>query len=59
MGKLGGKLGAVALLLLLLLLLVFSGPGDGVEGGFSLCGDSGNWLESSSMDETLPCAWLW
>lgn len=39
-------------------LVAFSGPGDGDKGGFSLCGDSGNWLESSSIDDILPCAWL-
>lgn len=55
--------GVLLELLVVLLLLVFVGtlsrPGDdGVDGGFSLCGDSGNWLwlESSSMDEILPCA---
>lgn len=49
----------VGVLLELLVMIAFSKPGDdGVDGGFSLCGDSGNWLwlESSSIDEILPCA---
>lgn len=49
----------LVVLLVLVFVLTFSRPGDdGVDGGFSLCGDSGNWLwlESSSMDEILPCA---
>lgn len=37
--------------------LLAVGPGDGDVGAFSLCGDSGAWDdESSSIDDTLPCA---
>lgn len=32
------------------------GNGDGVVGGATRCGDSGGCEESSSIDETLPCA---
>lgn len=49
----------VVLLMVLFVGIALSKPGDeGVDGGFSLCGDSGNWLwlESSSIDEILPCA---
>lgn len=35
-----------------------TGNGDGVVGGATRCGDSGGCDESSSIDETLPCAWL-
>lgn len=34
------------------------GKGDGVVGGAIRCGDSGGCEESSSIDETLPWAWL-
>lgn len=52
----GGREDCVVVLLLLLPLVAIGGPGDGVVGGFSLCGDSGGCDESSSIDDTLPCA---
>jgi hypothetical protein len=32
------------------------GVGEGDVGGWRRCGDSGSWDESSSIDDTLPCA---